>query len=1224
MKYLKSQISILIIALALTSSCDQKESSTPPPAKTNCRIDVLPVFEIDVDNLTTITPGKDGVPAPLVIKAGTPKSVPISSNILPDVKPEILKAGIPRICIPGRDSFLLPKVVPAIHKPVKSGIPRMVIAREPYLRDKNPYNFRSYGKLQGLMHGIVRCLLQDNKGNLWFGTNAGVSKFDGKSFTHYAEEQGLANNNVLSILEDRNGNIWFGTNNGLSRFDGKTFTNYTIEEGLPDNRVLSITEDHHGNLWLGTYAGGAAKFDGQAFTHYSISEGLSDNRVWSIMEDKNGNIWFGTDFLGGVSKFDGEAFSHFTVAEGLVNTVVRAMAEDKQGNLWFGIDGGISKYDGLTFTNFVFGGDFSNIKIRSILDDQSGNIWFGTWGNGVLKYNGETFTNFSENDGLSNNIVLSILEDPSGNLWFGTFGGGASKYEGGTFSFFTQNEGLPDNIIRSILKDSKGNIWFGSYGGVSKYDGKSFSTFTTNEGLSGNIIRSIYEDSQGNLWFGAEGGDVSKYDGKSFTHLTINNGLSNNTVLSILEDRKGNLWFGTWGGGVNKFDGKSFSHFTEKDGLSNNIIWEIKEDKSGNLWFGAEAGGVTIYNGKTFRYFTIKEGLANNTVRSIIEDSIGNIWLATNGGGISIISKKTEGNNNQVTEFSGREIITITEKEGLSSNNIFSMTLDKTGNLLIGTSVGFSRIEANSVKNLDSLKIKAADATIPLFNNYGFEDGFLGIGVNGGNTIVEDNTGTIWIGANDRLTAYNASSFVIDTVPPTIQITSIELFNEPIEWANYFDNQKAAVKDTSIALGKGVILKNFKFDDITQWYGLPENLSLAYDNNFLTFNYVGITLTKNKRVKYQYQLVGLDETWSNITTRTAAPYGNLPNGTYTFKVKAMNSDGFWSDTFSYKFSIRPPWWNTVSFNILTVVLLIFTLLFFYRWRLASLTKQKIKLEKLVENKTIEVLHQNEELQSLNEELNTSNEDLFAANEQLEATVKSLKQAQKQLIESEKMASLGILSAGIAHEVNNPLNFIKGGYIGLYSYITENMPEHTENISPFLNAINTGVDRAANIVKSLGAYSRKDDLNRSNCSIDTIIDHCLIMLNSRLNDKVEIVRDYSSAYYKFEGNEGKLHQVFLNILTNSEQSIEEKGKIHIKTEVIKNDVVIRITDTGCGISPENLNKIFEPFYTSKDPGKGTGLGLSITHKIIIEHNGHIDYESKLGVGTTVTIKLPIDR
>jgi signal transduction histidine kinase len=223
-----------------------------------------------------------------------------------------------------------------------------------------------------------------------------------------------------------------------------------------------------------------------------------------------------------------------------------------------------------------------------------------------------------------------------------------------------------------------------------------------------------------------------------------------------------------------------------------------------------------------------------------------------------------------------------------------------------------------------------------------------------------------------------------------------------------------------------------------------------------------------------------------------------------------------------------------------------------------------------------------------------------------------------------MASLGILSAGIAHEINNPLNFIHGGIVGLECYLTENSKEHIENIQPLINAIHTGVKRASDIVTSLSHYSRKDDTIFSNCKIHAVIDHCLIMLQNQIKNKIQIERHYAPNDLIVYGNEGKLHQAFLNIIINAEQAIEDKGKIEITTEILKNKNIIKIIDSGSGISKENITKIFDPFFTTKPPGKGNGLGLAITFNIIQEHKGTIVYESEKGKGTKVTIELPITK
>ncbi|MBI4646501.1 MAG: hypothetical protein HY738_07885 [Bacteroidia bacterium] len=193
-----------------------------------------PVFYINPDSLTIITPGENGIPLPQTVKAGTPKIVPTNTNIHPAGEPKIIPAGNPDIInVSPRnfgakhfinpatgDTLQPPKTVPAIDSPFTAGIPEVVIAKDAYIRDDNPENFSSFSKLQGLKHDVIRCMLQDKSGNLWFGTSGGgVSKYDGnceaiantnknkqsvsKCFTHFTEKQGLSNNNVWSILQDK-------------------------------------------------------------------------------------------------------------------------------------------------------------------------------------------------------------------------------------------------------------------------------------------------------------------------------------------------------------------------------------------------------------------------------------------------------------------------------------------------------------------------------------------------------------------------------------------------------------------------------------------------------------------------------------------------------------------------------------------------------------------------------------------------------------------------------------------------------------------------------------------------------------------------------------------------------------------------------------------------------------------------------------------------------------
>lgn len=281
----------------------------------------------------------------------------------------------------------------------------------------------------------------------------------------------------------------------------------------------------------------------------------------------------------------------------------------------------------------------------------------------------------------------------------------------------------------------------------------------------------------------------------------------------------------------------------------------------------------------------------------------------------------------------------------------------------------------------------------------------------------------------------------------------------------------------------------------------------------------------------------------------------------------------------------------------------------------ELERYQLNLEMLVKERT-------EELEKKNQELKLTNEALFIQQDDLEQSLSDLKKAQEQLIQSEKMASLGVLSAGIAHEINNPLNYINGGILGIKEYISEHLNEHLINIEPLINAVDIGIERAADIVKSLGRFSRQTDSTNEICSINAIIDSCLIILHNEIKNRISVTKDYSLIEIKTIGNEGKLHQAILNILSNAIHAVNDDGLINIKTESDSKMATITISDNGHGIAKENLTKIFDPFFTTKEPGKGTGLGLAITYQIINEMNGTIEFISELNRGTTVIIKMKL--
>ncbi len=283
---------------------------------------------------------------------------------------------------------------------------------------------------------------------------------------------------------------------------------------------------------------------------------------------------------------------------------------------------------------------------------------------------------------------------------------------------------------------------------------------------------------------------------------------------------------------------------------------------------------------------------------------------------------------------------------------------------------------------------------------------------------------------------------------------------------------------------------------------------------------------------------------------------------------------------------------------------------------------KEHLEILVNEKTQKIEATIQELKIANEQLKDKNNIINQRNISLNTALQQLKEAQAQIIQSEKLVSLGILTEGVAHEINNPLNFIMGAYYGLEKiHSQKSYEQNSEKLSVLIDALKTGVDRITTIVSGLNEFSHDSTSHNEKCDLHAIIDNCLAMLYNQTKHRISINKNYEENNLIINGNSSNLHQVFLNILLNSIQAIPKKGEITIKTISQDSNVEILFADDGEGISSENLKKITDPFFTTKEPGKGTGLGLSISYKIIKEHNGILLFYSELGKGTLVTIKLP---
>lgn len=1138
---------------------------------------------------------------------------------------EIAFVEEPLTFIPGQNGLAVPKKIAAKGRRVPVRYPELVAALQPDFRDNARFNIQVLEVEQGLSSSSFLSILESRRGEMWFGSaNGGLSRYDGRYFAHFTMKQGLNSDRIHSMLEDSKGNLWFGMDNygGITRYDGKNFTHFDAEAGINSRVIYDIIEDRHGNLWFGTEEEGAILYEpGQgSFTFFTKQEGLSSNDIFSIAEDRHGNLWFGTKG-GGACKFDGRRFTHFlhigAPGEGLVASIL----EDRSGNLWFGtVFSGVYKFDGAHWWQFTTDQGLSNNTVLDILEDQQSKLWFATRGGGACRYepdsSGGSFAHFTTEEGMSNNTILCLGMDRWGNIWLGTEGSGMCRFSPASFQHFTQQQGLKNNPVRTITESRSGSLWLGTQrGDISRYDGESFTHYRLKAIGSSWIISSL-ESSRGELWFGTFGGGAIRYDPATgqFTQFSEAEGLSKENVERLLEDKQGNIWIGAFEGGVNRFDGAHFTHFTEKDGLTDNSVISLLEDSRGRLWFGTYRNGVSCYDGKSFANYTTAQGLSHNTVRAIFEDSRGELWFGTEGGGLN--------------RFDGKYFAQYQLGEGLGDNHIRSIQEDKLGNYWIATMDGLYYASfAETEESADSLA-ESPPQSLELIE-YSKADGLKAVDFLG-NSLCLDRHNRLWLGTERGVTLLDLNERKAASQAPLAYLQQLELNQHFVDFSNAEE-----LEGWDISAAGLIPFSNYPIE--------PE---LPYYINTLAFYFSALDGSQPYKPSFQYRLKEYDQGWSSPAKEAKVEYRNLPSGWYEFELRAIGEAGIWSAPISHSFTIRPPWWLSWWAKGLYFLLGLGILALVRRY---ELRRRYRKQQEAVERARLEEKSkQADKIKAQAEELERSLQALQEKNAEIVA-------ARDQLIVQEKLASLGQLTTGIAHEIKNPLNFItnyaedsselvaevmellaaneSGLTAGLHQEVMELLRDLRSN-SALIEEHGYKIDR---IVRSMMDHARGHSPDWELVGLDQLLDenvnlafHSYRAANQSFN--VEIQRDYATELPKIKVLPLQIGRVLLNIITNALYAVNEKQKQHtadyqpiisLSARDLGSAVELCIRDNGTGIPPEIQKEIFTPFFTTKPTGQGnTGLGLSISYDIIVkEHRGKLEVESEAGVFTAFRIELP---
>jgi len=755
----------------------------------------------------------------------------------------------------------------------------------------------------------VMAIAQTADGYLWLGTEEGLARFDGVSFTIFdlSNTPEIKNNVILTLYVDKENNLWIGTNDGLNRFRDGKFTSFTTQDGLSNNIVRGFCEDQNGTLWIATDGGGLNAFKDGKFTSYTTKDGLSGNKVMTVYGDREGNLWIGTYEGAGLSKFKDGKFTTFSKKDGLSDHTVWTIHEDCESNLWIGTERGLNKFSNGKFTRFHPRDGLSSDIVKSVYEDHDGNLWIATFGGGLNRFKNGTFTSFTMKDGLSNNIVRTIYEDKEGSLWIGTDGGGLNQVRDGKFTSLTTKEHLSSDSITTIYEDKHGSLWIGTFGGgLNRLNNGKVTTFTQKDGLSNDFVYSIGEESEGNLWVGTYGGGLNRFRDGKFPPFSMEQGLSNNYVLSINEDKQGSLWIGTSHGELNRFRDGKFTSFVVDEGLSN--VAAIYEDRQSRLWVGTTYG-LNIFSNGQFTPVTPRTGSVSDVVRVIYEDRDGVLWIA-GGRGLS--------------RFKDGKLTSFDLKTALLNSAAFAILEDDSNNLWLTSRKGIFRV---SKKQLNDFADGMTDSITPQV--YSTADGLRSNECNPGSpSAFRTRDGKLWFATVKGVYSIDPNNIKLNPLPPPVAIERVSIDGKSF----------SPLETAEVAPGTGD----------------------------LEFEFTALSFMAPQKVKFKYKLEGFDREWIDAGTTRTARYTNIAPGEYRFRVIACNNDGLWNETgASFGFYLQPRFYQTSWFYTSIAASFVLLGLTLHWIRVRTLEHRKTELERLVDVRTKDLLQTTRQLEEAN-------------------------------------------------------------------------------------------------------------------------------------------------------------------------------------------------------------------------------------------------------------------
>jgi len=861
----------------------------------------------------------------------------------------------------------------------------------------NKIKFENLNLENGLSQSSIRCISQDDKGFLWFGTLDGLNKYDGYEFKKYysgKDSTTLPSNIINVILKTKENEIIIGTDKGVCQYNKHKDNFLRInnrQNVLYEKQIIDI-KDKDDYIWFATKK--------EIFKYHKKTKEITQFAIPKEFEElelhkfyiRDGNIIIlvkSSIIKINLSNGEYQNINLKPVDGFTIMPQVFYITKDKR--ILFGTNRYFAEILNSSTDNLSINIIKSDVFINDIVEDEDGVIWLGSKNNGLISYNFENDKSiFYKNDlferySLSVNYVTSLFYSKEGILWIGTNLGGINKWNRLIEDIHVYRENafnknsLNSNLIRSIFIDSKDNIWLGTVDeglNLWKREENRFIHYSHQldnpKSLPNNHVRSICETKDGVLWIGTDGGGISKMNienGTFETFNSVNTNLPDNNVWKIYEDSRNNFWVATKNGGLNLFDRKlnNFKSFrysaNNEKTISSDDITTVFEDSKGNLWIGTLDNGLNKFNytDSSFTRFTHNENditsIPFDRVYSVFEDSDNNIWLGLKGC-LSLFDVE----NKTFTNFD--------TDDGFPNNVIMGIIEDKEKNLWLSTNLGicvFSK-ERKVIKNYNI--------------NDGLQSNEFLVG-----SYFKAKNGEMFFGGIGGFNMFNPSRLKTNNFIPNIVITS------------YNNITKKEELDTVIIEKKEIFLD--------------------YDENIISFGFVSLNYIASKKNQYKVMLIGVDKDWIEFEDRRYVSYNNLAPGDYIFKVIGSNNDGVWNTKgTSIRIHISPPWWETTWFRISTVAFLVFMVIFIIKYRERKLKREKEILEEKVRIRTKTIRKQKEDIEKKNEELKELLDRVSTQRDEIEAQRDEIEAQRDTVVEQKEQIEQ------IHHEVEQSIDYAK--------------------------------------------------------------------------------------------------------------------------------------------------------------------------------------------------------